>query len=102
MASIPEFALGVFLVSVFVVWLGWLPGTATLAAGGGWSVGAQLVLPVAVIVLFDAGYVISMIRASMVEVMQRPVHPHGGAQGHAVPSRDPSPRARNAMINRSR
>src|SRR5499427_9059663 len=70
-ASIPEFALGVFLASVFVVWLGWLPGTATLVAGG-WSVAAQLVLPVAVIVLFDAGYVVSMIRASMVEVMQRP------------------------------
>ena len=71
-ASIPEFALGVFLASVFVVWLGWLPGTATLVAGGGWSVAAQLALPVAVIVLFDAGYVVSMIRASMVEVMQRP------------------------------
>jgi peptide/nickel transport system permease protein len=70
-ASIPEFALGVFLASVFVVWLGWLPGTATLVAGGGWSMGAQLVLPVAVIVLFDSGYVVSMIRASMVEVMQR-------------------------------
>jgi len=72
MASIPEFALGVFLASVFVVWLGWLPGTATLVAGGGWSVASQFVLPVAVIVLFDAGYVVSMIRASMVEVMQRP------------------------------
>ena len=71
-ASIPEFALGVFLATVFVVWLGWLPGTATLLAGGGWSVAAQLVLPVAVIVLFDSGYVISMVRASMVEVMQRP------------------------------
>src|SRR6266403_1689802 len=71
-ASIPEFALGVFLASVFVVSLGWLPGTATLVAGGGWSVAAQLVLPVAVIVLFDSGYVISMIRASMIEVMQRP------------------------------
>ena len=71
-ASIPEFALGVFLASVFVVWLGWLPGTATLVAGGGWSVAAQLVLPVAVITLFDSGYVISMVRASMVEVMQRP------------------------------
>src|SRR5262249_29066494 len=71
-ASIPEFALGVFLASVFVVWLGWLPGTATLVAGGGWSMAAQLMLPVAVIVLFDSGYVVSMIRASMVEVMQRP------------------------------
>ena len=98
-ASIPEFALGVFLVSVFVVWLGWLPGTATLVAGGGWSVGAQLVLPVAVIVLFDAGYVVSMIRASMVEVMQRPYIRTAVLKGlpfrrvvlrHAV---------RNAMIN---
>jgi peptide/nickel transport system permease protein len=99
MASIPEFALGVFLVSVFVVWLGWLPGTATLVAGGGWSVGSQLVLPVVVIVLFDAGYVISMIRASMVEVMQRPYIRTAVLKGmpfrrvilkHAV---------RNAMIN---
>jgi peptide/nickel transport system permease protein len=99
MASIPEFALGVFLASVFVVWLGWLPGTATLVAGGGWSLSAQLVLPVAVIVLFDAGYVISMIRASMVEVMQRPyirtavlkgLPFHRVILGHAV---------RNAMIN---
>src|SRR5215813_4857479 len=71
-ASIPEFALGVFLASVFVVGLGWLPGTATLVAGGGWSVASQMVLPVAVIVLFDSGYVVSMIRASMIEVMQRP------------------------------
>ncbi|HYB40413.1 MAG TPA: ABC transporter permease, partial [Candidatus Methylomirabilis sp.] len=71
-ASVPEFALGVFLASVFVVGLGWLPGTATLVAGGGWSVASQLVLPVSVIVLFDAGYVVSMVRASMIEVMQRP------------------------------
>src|SRR5215813_11612944 len=31
-ASIPEFALGVFLATIFVVWLGWLQGTATLVA----------------------------------------------------------------------
>src|SRR5581483_986715 len=71
-ASVPEFAMGVFLSSIFVVWLGWLPGTATLAGGGGWSTAAQFVLPVAVVVLYVAGYVVSMIRASMVEVMQRP------------------------------
>jgi peptide/nickel transport system permease protein len=99
MASIPEFALGVFLVSVFVVWLGWLPGTATLVAGGGWSVAAQLVLPVSVIVLFDAGYVISMIRASMVEVMQRPYIRTAVLKG--MPFRRVILRhaARNAMIN---
>ena len=99
MASIPEFALGVFLVSVFVVWLGWLPGTATLVAGGGWSVGAQLVLPVAVIVLFDAGYVISMIRASMVEVMQRPYIRTAVLKGLPFRRVVLSHAARNAMIN---
>jgi len=98
MASIPEFALGVFLASVFVVWLGWLPGTATLVAGGGWSVGAQLVLPVAVIALFDSGYVISMIRASMIEVMQRPYIRTAVLKG--LPFRDVILRhaVRNAMI----
>src|SRR5256885_1912709 len=98
-ASIPEFALGVFLASVFVVWLGWLPGTATLVAGGGWSVATQLVLPVAVIVLFDSGYVISMIRASMIEVMQRPYIRTAVLKG--MPLRDVILRhaVRNAMIN---
>jgi peptide/nickel transport system permease protein len=70
-ASVPEFAMGVFLTSVFVVGLGWLPGTATLVAGGGWSVASQFVLPVAVVVLYDMGYVVNMVRTSMVEVMQR-------------------------------
>src|SRR5213594_1178841 len=98
-ASIPEFALGVFLASVFVVWLGWLPGTATLVAGGGWSVAAQLVLPVAVIVLFDSGYVVSMVRASMVEVMQRPYIRTAVLKG--MPLRDVilGHALRNAMIN---
>lgn len=98
-ASVPEFAMGVFLVSIFVVWLGWLPGTATLVAGGGWSVVSQFVLPVAVVVLYDMGYVVNMIRASMVEVMQRPyirtavlkgLTPQRVVLRHAV---------RNAMIN---
>ena len=99
MASIPEFALGVFLASVFVVWLGWLPGTATLLRGGGWSVGAQLVLPVAVIVLFDAGYVISMIRASMVEVMQRSYIRTAVLKGLPFHRVILSHAVRNAMIN---
>src|SRR5204862_323994 len=85
-ASIPEFALGVFLASVFVVWLGWLPGPATLVAGGGWAVATQLVLPVAVIVLFDSGDVISMIRAWMLGGVQRPYLRPAGVKGR--PFRD--------------
>lgn len=70
--SVPEFASGVFLASIFVIWLGWLPGTSPLETGTGWSIWQQLVLPVAVMVLYDLGYVVRMVRASMVEVMTRP------------------------------
>jgi len=98
-ASIPEFALGVFLASIFVVWLGWLPGTATLVAGGGWSLSAQMVLPVAVIVLFDSGYVVSMIRASMVEVMQRPYIRTAVLKGMSFRAVIMRHALRNAMIN---
>ena len=70
--SVPEFASGVFLQTIFVILLGILPGTSTLNTGAGWSLASQLVLPVAVMVLYDLGYVVRMVRASMVEVMTRP------------------------------
>lgn len=71
-ASIPEFAMGVFLLAIFVVWLGVLPGTSPLRATAQWPVWMQFVLPVLVVTLYDAGYLISMIRASMVETMRQP------------------------------
>lgn len=49
--SVPEFALGLLLVGLFALQLGWLPATA--AGLSGWSLTAQpavLVLPVAVLV----------------------------------------------------
>ena len=71
-ASIPEFAMGVFLLAIFVVWLGVLPGTSPMRADAGWSLASQFVLPVLVVTLYDAGYLIAMIRSSMVEVMRQP------------------------------
>ncbi len=71
-ASIPEFAMGVFLLAIFVVGLGWLPGTSPLRSDSGWPIWTQFVMPVLVVTLYDAGYLISMIRASMVEVMRQP------------------------------
>ncbi len=71
-ASVPEFASGVFLQTIFVIWLGLLPGTSPLDASGGWSIASQLVLPVSIMVLYDIGYVVRMVRASMVETMTRP------------------------------
>lgn len=70
--SVPEFASGVFLGSIFVIWLGILPGTSPLDSGTGWPIWQQLILPVMVMVLYDLGYVVRMVRASMVEVMTRP------------------------------
>jgi peptide/nickel transport system permease protein len=71
-SSLPEFATGVFLASIFAVWLGWLPGTSPMSSGGNWSFAAQLVLPVLVIALYDVGYLIAMIRVSMIAVMRQP------------------------------
>jgi peptide/nickel transport system permease protein len=99
LASVPEFALGVFLTSIFVVTLGWLPGTATLQAGGRWSIAAQMVLPVAVIVLFDMGYVVSMVRASMAEVMRRPYIRTAILKGMSFRQVVLGHALRNAMIN---
>lgn len=70
--SIPEFASGVILAAIFVVALGWLPGTSPLDPGSGWSIPSQLVLPVFVLVLYDSGYVMRMVRGSMAEVMNKP------------------------------
>ncbi len=70
--SVPEFASGVILVSVFVVLLGWLPGTSPLTANAGWPVWKQLILPVAVLVIYDSGYLIRMVRGSTADVMNRP------------------------------
>ena len=64
--SVPEFASATFLVALFVFKLGWLPGTSSMT--GGFSP-IELVLPVAVLVLYDFGYVARMTRASMAEVM---------------------------------
>jgi peptide/nickel transport system permease protein len=70
--SVPEFASGVFLVTLFVILWPVLPGTSPLDSEGGWPVPAQLVLPVAVLVLYDFGYVARMIRVSMIGVMEKP------------------------------
>jgi len=67
--SVPEFATATFFTSIFVFGLGWLPGTSSMSDGFDW---VQLILPVAVLVTYDVGYVSRMTRASMAEVMTTP------------------------------
>ncbi|MDP9139155.1 MAG: ABC transporter permease [Pseudomonadota bacterium] len=64
--SVPEFASATFLLAIFVYWLDWLPGTS--AGPAGWF-RKELILPVAVLVIFNFGYYTRMVRASMGEVM---------------------------------
>ena len=71
LTSIPEFASAVFLMSIFVVGLNLLPGTSTLEVTPEWPLATHFVLPVAVLVLYDFGYVARMVRGSMVEVMTK-------------------------------
>lgn len=64
--SVPEFASAVLLSTLFVFTLAWLPGTSTMSDGFSFT---ELILPTAVLVLYDFGYVTRMTRASMLEVM---------------------------------
>lgn len=64
--SIPEFASATLLSAIFVFWLGWLPGTSAMTGGFNWL---EIILPAAVLILYDFGYVARMTRASMAEVM---------------------------------
>jgi peptide/nickel transport system permease protein len=98
LASVPEFASGVILVSILVVTLGWLPGTSPLLPSGRWPVYIQFILPVAVLALFVTAYVARFVRTAFVEVLATPyirtailkgLPPRSVIFGHAF---------RNAMI----
>jgi peptide/nickel transport system permease protein len=96
--SVPEFATGAILLTIFVVWLGILPGTATLESAGDWSIASQLVLPVATLTTFYLGYLVRMVRASMVEVMTRPYIRTAVLKGLAFPEVVVKHAMRNALI----
>ena len=98
--SVPEFGTGAVLLTIFVVWLGILPGTAPLetGGGGGWSIAEQLTLPVATLTAYYLGYLVRMVRASMVEVMTRPYIRTAVLKGLAFPEVVLKHAMRNALI----
>lgn len=65
--SVPEFASAVLFIAAFTFWLGWLPGTSSMISGFEWQ---QMIMPVAVLVLYGSGYIARITRASMAEVMR--------------------------------
>jgi len=77
--SLPTFFLGVLLILVFSVNLGWLPsfGRGETVALGWWRTGfltadgwAHLILPGLTLALFQLALVLRLVRAEMLEVMR--------------------------------
>ncbi len=97
--SIPEFAMGALLLTIFVVGFGILPGTAPLETGpGNWPLAAQLALPVATLTAYYLGYLVRMVRASMVEVMTQPFIRTAILKGMSFPQVVIKHAMRNALI----
>jgi peptide/nickel transport system permease protein len=78
--ALPTFLIGIVLILIFSVWLGWLPsfgrGT-TVAIGGGWTTGLltasglkALVLPSLTLGLFQMTMIMRLVRAEMLEVLR--------------------------------
>jgi peptide/nickel transport system permease protein len=71
--SVPEFAMGVFLILVLAFWLKLLPGATVFASDiAPYQDPKLLVLPILTLTLVEVGYVTRMTRASMIEVMNAP------------------------------
>ena len=77
--SLPSFAVGILLILLFSVSLGWLPafGRGQVVQLGGWSTGfltrsglVALILPSLTLSLFQITLVMRLVRAEMLEVMR--------------------------------
>jgi len=78
--SLPTFLLGILLILVFSVWLGWLPSFgrgAVLRLGSWWTTGfaswsglRSLILPSITLGLFQMTLIMRLVRAEMLEVLR--------------------------------
>ncbi|BFO16145.1 ABC transporter permease [Streptomyces sp. KM77-8] len=70
--AVPEFALGVLLVTVFALRLGWLPPTAVGYGTGLAAHPAALVLPVLVLLSRPVCSLVRLVRAGMIDALASP------------------------------
>ena len=69
--SVPSFASGIFLIVIFSLWLGWLPGVSMPDPDDSFLESSKkLILPIMVLALDEIGYLARMTRVSMAEVME--------------------------------
>jgi peptide/nickel transport system permease protein len=81
--AVPEFALGVLLVTVFALRLGWLPPTAVGYGTDLLAHPAALVLPVLVLLSRPVCSLVRLVRAGMVDALASPYAAH--ARRYGVP-----------------
>ncbi len=77
--SLPTFLIGIFLILIFAVWLGWLPsfGRGDTVMLGAWSTGfltttglRALILPSITLGLFQLTLIMRLVRSEMLEVLR--------------------------------
>ena len=69
--SVPPFASGIFLIVVFSLWLGWLPGTSIPDPDASFLESfPKLILPMLALSFDEIGYLTRFTRVSMAEVME--------------------------------
>ncbi|WP_158971272.1 ABC transporter permease [Chachezhania sediminis] len=80
--SIPSFWMGLMLLLVFGLELGWLPIVGYVPFGqDAWAAARAMILPVVTIVLVEMGSIVRMARASMIEVSRLEYITHARAKG---------------------
>ena len=77
--SLPSFLIGILLILVFAVWLGWFPsfGRGNVVQFGWWSSGLltaqgwhHIVLPAVTLAIFQLTLIMRLVRAEMLEVLR--------------------------------
>jgi peptide/nickel transport system permease protein len=77
--SLPTFVIGILLILIFSVWLGWLPsfGRGPVMQIGWWSTGLltldgwrAIILPAVTLSLFQMTLIMRLVRAEMIEVLR--------------------------------
>ncbi|MFQ5961368.1 MAG: ABC transporter permease [Candidatus Methylomirabilales bacterium] len=69
--SLPAFASGIFMIVIFALWLGWLPGASIPDPDASFlEFSTKLILPILTLSLDEIGYLARLTRVSMAEVME--------------------------------
>lgn len=77
--SLPNFLIGIFLILIFAVWLGWLPsfGRGEVTQLGFWSTGfltadglKAIILPAITLGFYPITLIMRLVRAEMLEVLR--------------------------------